>query len=165
MVLERNQLINITMQEVDGHLSFDVLDIPHELLTIAHELLIEKLQTEHQPGEHPFRIVYSNDFAARKEVFDLLRFTLSQEKGIFENEEKENIATYALLLLLSGFIHDTAFAGIISRSAKLSVKYKVYNLLYTEPDKQWKLDDVSSAIFMSASTLKKKTGYRRDDIQ
>lgn len=157
MVLERNQLINITMQEVDGHLSFDVLDIPHELLTIAHELLIEKLQTEHQLGEHPFRIVYSNDFAARKEVFDLLRFTLSQEKkSIFENEEKENIATYALLLLLSGFIHDTAFAGIISRSAKLSVKYKVYNLLYTEPDKQWKLDDVSSAIFMSASTLKRK---------
>ncbi|EHX59953.1 cofS [Escherichia coli DEC13C] len=91
MVLERNQLINITMQEVDGHLSFDVLDIPHELLTIAHELLIEKLQTEHQPGEHPFRIVYSNDFAARKEVFDLLRFTLSQEKKASSKMRKKKI--------------------------------------------------------------------------
>lgn len=79
------------MQEVDGHLSFDVLDIPHELLTIAHELLIEKLQTEHQPGEHPFRIVYSNDFAARKEVFDLLRFTLSQEKKASSKMRKKKI--------------------------------------------------------------------------
>ncbi|HAF4752201.1 TPA: transcriptional regulator HilD [Salmonella enterica] len=156
MVLERDQFINIDMQEVEGHLSFDVIEVPHYLLTVVHEVLIEKLQTEYQTGEHPLRMVYTGDYPVRKEVFELLKNILSENRKSIENEEERNIATFSLLLLLSGLINKPAFSGIIRRSVKLSVKYRVYNLLYTEPDRQWKLNDVSSAIFMSSSTLKRK---------
>nr|WP_280956974.1 hypothetical protein [Escherichia coli] len=40
MVFERDQSINIVMQEVDGHLSFDVVEVPHHLLTVAHEVIL-----------------------------------------------------------------------------------------------------------------------------
>ena len=157
MVFERDQSINIVMQEVDGHLSFYVVEVPHHLLTVAHEVLIEKIpQTEYPTTEHPLRIVYTGDFPAGEEVFELLKNILSENRMSIKNEGEINIATFSLLFLLSGFIHEPAFPGIIRRSVKLSVKYKVYNLLYTEPDRQWKLNDVSSAIFMSASTLKRK---------
>ncbi|END1884163.1 transcriptional regulator HilD [Escherichia albertii] len=156
MILEKDQFINIMMQEVDGHLSFDVIDIPHSLLTIVHELLIDKLQTKNQPDEHPFRMVYIDNTPVIKEVFELLKSILTGDDTLTKDEEKKNIATYSLLLLLSVFINESAFSGIINRSIKLSVKYKVYNLLYTKPDKQWKLSDVSSAIFMSTSSLKRK---------
>ena len=121
------------------------------------KVLIEKIpQTEYPTTEHPLRIVYTGDFPAGEEVFELLKNILSENRMSIKNEGEINIATFSLLLLLSGFIHEPAFPGIIRRSVKLSVKYKVYNLLYTEPDRQWKLNDVSSAIFMSASTLKRK---------
>ncbi|ENC2565080.1 transcriptional regulator HilD [Escherichia albertii] len=156
MILEKDQFINIMMQEVDGHLSFDVIDIPHSLLTIAHELLIDKLQTKSQPSEYPFRMVYIDNTPVIKEIFELLKSILTGDDILTKDEEKKNIATYSLLFLLSCFINEQGFSGIINRSIKLSVKYKVYNLLYTKPDKQWKLSEVSSAIFMSTSSLKRK---------
>ncbi|EMV07787.1 cofS domain protein, partial [Escherichia coli MP021017.12] len=84
------------MQEVDGHLSFDMVEIPHHLLTVAHELLIEKIpQTEYPTTEHPLRIVYTGGFPSGEEVFELLKNILSENRMSIKNEGEINIATFS----------------------------------------------------------------------
>lgn len=158
IALERDQFVDILLQEVEGHLAFDVLEIPHSILTQVYELIVEKLRAEADANKTTYRIVYSKDFNIEKDIFDSLKKLLTaEEKTMFPaNGDAVDVSVYYLLLLISGFISDNSFSGIISRSVSQSLKYKVYNLIYAEPSRQWRLDDVSAAIFMSTSTLKRK---------
>ncbi|WP_024202812.1 hypothetical protein, partial [Escherichia coli] len=155
IALERDQFVDILLQEVEGHLAFDVLEIPHSILTQVYELIVEKLHAEAEANKTNYHIVFSKDFNIEKDVFDSLKKLLTaEEKTMFPaNGDAEDVSVYYLLLLISGFISDNSFSGIISRSVSQSLKYKVYNLIYAEPSRQWRLDDVSAAIFMSTSTL------------
>lgn len=162
IVLEKEQIVSVHLDEVDGHLSFEVLEIPHHILMSAYDLLMENL--ENIPSEiigHP-RIVYTKDFPARREVFDSLREkVLLQEEGtlpgkIADANEKDDLVPHSLLFILSLFLRHPAAAGMLSRSLKMSIKDKVYNIIYKDPERQWKLADVASIVFMSASTLKRK---------
>ncbi|WP_407907728.1 helix-turn-helix domain-containing protein [Escherichia coli] len=161
IVLEKEQYINVFLREVDGHLRFEVLEIPSKLLMKVNEFLLSRPEVSSAQTETRHRVVYTRDFPIRREVFDLLKEAIEFDttKPLVDNENTEinyDLIIHSLLLLLSFFIQMPVSLGMISRSLEISVKDMVYNILYKNPEKQWKLVDVSSEIFMSTSTLKRK---------
>lgn len=80
IALERDQFVDILLQEVEGHLAFDVLEIPHSILTQVYELIVEKLRAEADANKTTYRIVFSKDFNIEKDIFDSLKKLLTAEE-------------------------------------------------------------------------------------
>lgn len=161
LVLEKDQVVNASVFEVDGHLSFEVLEIPHDILVRAYELLINGLEVKPNKISRNLRAVYTKDFPARREVFDSLKKTLTQESikatcNISYIDKNIDLVPQSIVFLLSSFIRHPVAMGMLYRSIKTRVRDTVYSILNAEPEKQWKLTDVSSIVFMSTSTLKRK---------
>lgn len=163
LVLEKEQSINVQLEEVDGHLSFDILEIPCEILFEIYNLT-EKYE-ELMPNNtviNNAKVIYTQDFPGRQEVFSSLK------KCFFCNKRNTNFCggdncsgsnkmeVDSVFFLLSRFLKLPIGSRVIGRSINVSLKEKIYKLIYSNPGKQWKLADLSSVFYMSCSTIKRK---------
>ncbi|SPW31136.1 HTH-type transcriptional regulator AdiY [Edwardsiella tarda] len=162
-VLEKGQCINLMLEEVDGHLSFEVLEIPAKIASELYKITLNNLTTDRAISkEHNRKIICSPDFPASKDVFDSLIERLNHEDNnseVCHDEHHENIneqEVYLLLCLLSLVLKSSSWVGLIERSVIVSVKEKVYNIIYSDPEQQWKVAGMAGKLFMSSSTLKRK---------
>ncbi|ENN9592579.1 transcriptional regulator HilD [Salmonella enterica] len=166
LVLKKEQVVNVTLEEVNGHMDFDILEIPTQRLGALYALIPNEQQTKMAvPTEKAQKIFYTPDFPARREVFEHLKTAFSctkdtskgcsncNNKSCIENEE---LIPYFLLFLLTAFLRLPESYEIILSSAQITLKERVYNIISSSPSRQWKLTDVADHRFMSTSTLKRK---------
>lgn len=73
IVLEKEQTVSVLLEDINGHLSFEVLEVPHNILMSTYELLTENLQAIPTGVINHPRVVYTEDFPARREVFDYIK--------------------------------------------------------------------------------------------
>ncbi|ENG0474160.1 transcriptional regulator HilD [Salmonella enterica] len=114
LVLKKEQVVNVTLEEVNGHMDFDILEIPTQRLGALYALIPNEQQTKMAvPTEKAQKIFYTPDFPARREVFEHLKTAFSctkdtskgcsncNNKSCIENEE---LIPYFLLFLLTAFL-------------------------------------------------------------
>lgn len=114
LVLKKEQVVNVTLEEVNGHMDFDILEIPTQRLGDLYALIPNEQQTKMaKPVEKVQKIFYTPDFPARREVFEHLKTAFSctmdtskscnscNNQSCIENEE---LIPYFLLFLLTAFL-------------------------------------------------------------
>ncbi len=73
-MLKKEQVVNVTLEEVNGHMDFDILEIPTQRLGALYALIPNEQQTKMAvPTEKAQKIFYTPDFPARREVFEHLK--------------------------------------------------------------------------------------------
>lgn len=171
LVLEKDQVVSVTLEETNEQIDFEVLEIPSKHLGDLYSLIPTERQNDktETSENNAKKIFFTPDFPARREAFDHLQnaFTYGKAKKAINDNNKEGCDkkycvdndeshSYFLLFLLTAFLRIPESYETIINSAKITFKERVYNIIYASADKQWKLPEVSKQISMSASTLKRR---------
>lgn len=143
LVLKKEQVVNVTLEEVNGHMDFDILEIPTQRLGALYALIPNEQQTKMAvPTEKAQKIFYTPDFPARREVFEHLKTAFSctkdtskgcsncNNKSCIENEE---LIPYFLLFLLTAFLRLPESYEIILSSAQITLKSAFTTLYLRHP--------------------------------
>lgn len=98
LVLKKEQVVNVTLEEVNGHMDFDILEIPTQRLGALYALIPNEQQTKMAvPTEKAQKIFYTPDFPARREVFEHLKTAFSCTKDTSKGCSNCNNKSWVML--------------------------------------------------------------------
>ncbi|MEE6782678.1 helix-turn-helix domain-containing protein [Escherichia coli B9:H18] len=155
--IKKDIFVGIIGLQYNTDLSFDIIDIPADVLAMFCR---ENNDVAENRGEW---IKKSREIPYCNELIRTIEGSMRKQHP-FLQKNKEIITTncsnkntdYLIRYMLSSFIVDGKLPYILFSSSELTLSEKVYDIIYSETERNWSLGDMAKKLYLSQSTLKRK---------
>ncbi|HCJ9766755.1 MAG: helix-turn-helix domain-containing protein [Holdemanella porci] len=159
--IKKDIFVGIVGLQHNIDLSFDIIDIPADVLAQFCRENHEVAENRNEWIKKSRGIPYCNELirtienTMRKQNEKTNSLSAKNKEITSINCDDKN-TDYLIRYILSSFIVDGKLPYILFSSSEFTLSEKVYDIIYSETEKNWSLDDMAKKLYLSQSTLKRK---------
>ncbi|HBA9569397.1 TPA: helix-turn-helix domain-containing protein, partial [Escherichia coli] len=155
--IKKDIFVGIIGLQYNTDLSFDIIDIPADVLAMFCRENNDVAENRGEWIKKSREIPYCNELI--RTIEGSMRKQppfLQKNKGIITTNCSNKNTDYLIRYMLSSFIVDGKLPYILFSSSELTLSEKVYDIIYSETERNWSLGDMAKKLYLSQSTLKRK---------